>query len=253
MRVFATAAAVFLAGTLAASAADLSYKDTGGASVSHGGWSGFYVGVNGGYGASSDLTFGKSDAESGLTGTSTMAPDGLLGGIGVGFNVQPNGGSFVLGAEADIQLSDISGSGAISVVNGAGTDITDNLGVAGKASSKVDWFGTVRARAGLLVSPGVLVYGTGGLAYGGISNSASATYGEDGTASLSGGGVHYGWVAGTGMEWKIDPKWSLKGEYLYIDLGSDNLSGLVETTPVITNSQGNVINVFRVGVNYKLN
>ena len=182
MRVFATALAVLMASWLTASAADLSYKDGSATSVGRAGWNGFYVGVNGGYG---------------LTNEGPTA-DGMLGGLTAGFNVQPGGGAFVFGAETDVQATDVSGS----------------------KLPRIDWFGTLRARAGVLIGSNVLVYGTGGMAYGGFIGDANL-----------------GWTAGSGAEWKIDPKWSVKGEYLYVDLES-------AVPPV---------DVFRIGVNYKLN
>ena len=110
----------------------------------------------------------------------------------------------VLGIEADIQ--------------GAGIDASSTY--AGKAySSELDYFGTVRGRIGYAFDR-ALVYGTGGFAYGGLKKSSNATgtvESFDSTAT--------GWVVGGGLEYKITPVWSVKAEYQYIDLGSNDLTG----------------------------
>src|SRR5690606_7649561 len=107
-------------------------------------WNGFYLGLNAGYGFSGDADFlGTTD---GATGNADL--DGFLGGVQIGHNWQ--NGSWVLGLEADIQYSDVSGS-----VAGGGVELTNDL----------DYFGTVRARVGYAFD-NVLPYITGGFAYG---------------------------------------------------------------------------------------
>lgn len=93
-------------------------------------WTGFYVGLNGGYGWGTGA------------GVSTS---GFVGGGQLGFNYQLNGG-LVLGAETDIALSGMDGTAA---------------GV----TFSTDYLGSVRARLGYAVDR-VMLYGTGGLAYG---------------------------------------------------------------------------------------
>ena len=87
-------------------------------------------------------------------------------------------------------------------------------------------FGTVRGRAGLLLTPTLLVFGTGGLAYGEADLSA-AWFSPKLTPVLNAGGTAYGyqdmrtgWTGGGGVEWMFLPKWSAKVEYLYYDLGT---------------------------------
>jgi outer membrane immunogenic protein len=88
----------------------------------------------------------------------------------------------------------------------------------------------VRGRLGYLITPTLLAYATGGLAYGGVNSSVSIFQTILGNTdpipappSILGGGysnTRAGWTAGGGMEWMLMPNWSAKLEYLYYDLGS---------------------------------
>jgi outer membrane immunogenic protein len=98
----------------------------------------------------------------------------------------------------------------------------------------IDWLGTLRGRLGFLVTPTFLVYGTGGLAYGKVQSTTqiSQAYNQavNGVAGSWGSSSSYsetrvGWTVGGGGEWKLAPKISLKGEYLYYDLGSVSYRG----------------------------
>ena len=83
---------------------------------------------------------------------------------------------------------------------------------------KLDWFGTVRGRLGVLATPNILFYGTGGAAYGLVKNSATITVaGLSAVASSS--DLRAGWTAGGGVEGALGGGWSAKVEYLYLDLG----------------------------------
>lgn len=129
-----------------------------------------------------------------------------------------------------------------------GTTLTATASQTGGSSrSNVDWFGTARVRAGFLLGSNVLAYGTGGLAYGGISNRATTDM-----VNLSNDTVRLGWTAGAGLEWKVDGHWSLKGEYLYVDLMSNSLSGSNATAAASSaGASNNAFNLVRVGVNYR--
>ncbi|QRG07452.1 porin family protein [Xanthobacter dioxanivorans] len=160
-------------------------------------WTGFYLGANVGYG------WGSSGFDS---------PAGAVGGLQAGYNFQ-FASPFVLGVETDFNLSGISGG-----------------------TFGLDYFGTVRARAGYAFDR-VLVYGTGGFAYGqgsldffGLSSSATQT----------------GWTLGAGAEFALDRNWSARAEYLYVDLGSATFPTL--TGPVTTGLDANIL---RAGVNFR--
>jgi outer membrane immunogenic protein len=123
-------------------------------------WSGFYVGANVGYGWGSGHTeiVGLPDPEFGLPRTALDTnPKGVIGGAQIGYNWQV--GSLVTGLEADIQGSGIKGSTSRTVSIGGGPATLT-------ASEKLNWFGTVRGRLGFSATPDLLLYGTGGLAYG---------------------------------------------------------------------------------------
>jgi outer membrane immunogenic protein len=162
-------------------------------------WGGFYAGVNLGY-------------EWGKITSSNLEPSGIAGGAQFGYNWQS--GQFVFGGETDIQAS------------GA-----DDTFAPYKFSNP--WFGTLRARAGYAVN-NILVYGTAGLAYGGVKGEF---FGLDEEKTL------VGWTAGVGMEVGLAPNWSAKVEYLYMDLGSRSYS-------ITGADNGLQSSLLRFGVNY---
>ncbi|MGJ0394717.1 MAG: outer membrane protein [Methylocystis sp.] len=252
-------------------------------------WTGFYVGLNAGGTWSNSNTFGIStfapspfvpltpfgvSAFNNLVvlgnGILPINNSGFIGGGQIGYNWQFYN-SFVAGVEADIQGIASSNSTA-SAWLAAPTTLAGGPSVVGLSATKsLDYLGTVRGRLGWLFTPTLLVYGTGGLAYGGVRSSASiASF-----ASLAGVGAPYpafsngaysdtrvGWTAGGGLEWMFWPNWSAKVEYLYYDLGSVNYSaGVRVTTELGTAVWGNISqastryngNIVRAGVNYHFN
>jgi outer membrane immunogenic protein len=219
-------------------------------------WSGFYVGGNLGYGwgdGNTDFSFLPSPEIFGDNNTTLGARStGVTGGAQLGYNWQI--GSLVTGLEADIQGSDIKGSArATPTFVGDGTPIPGNVL---SSEQKLSWFGTVRGRLGVTVTPDLLLYGTGGLAYGHVD--ASANWGAGGIAApASVSKTKVGWTAGAGAEWMFARNWSAKLEYLYIDLGSESAIG---DFPPPTQPQFKVgytwhtqENIARAGVNYHFN
>lgn len=173
-------------------------------------WTGFYIGANAGY------MWG-----SGQDGINGLDPEGWLGGGQLGFNYQ-FGNNVVLGAEADFQGSDISDSG----------DIFDIYGT----RSKMDYFGTVRGRVGYAFD-NVLPYVTGGFAWG--HNKVTDT-----DFDLSSENTHYGWTVGGGVEYALTNNWTVKAEYLYMDLGQEYYDSIGEDVGLTSSTA-------RLGVNYK--
>jgi outer membrane immunogenic protein len=192
-------------------------------------WGGLYGGINVGYG------FGANNANWGSIsapqvnvaqwGSGVAAiPAGVLGGGQLGYNYQWNP-YLVIGAEADIQASDVNGSGYWAT--GANTG---NAIVGGRSYLGYDWFGTARGRVGLTMPSysNFLVYGTGGFAYGYVNNTVSNQYfvntpiGNGASGVSTYGNTQVGWAAGGGVEWSPQtfPAWSAKVEYLYTNLGS---------------------------------
>jgi len=184
-------------------------------------WTGLYVGANLGTGAGVErLDFGGGQYKS-------YDSDGTLGGFQVGGNYQIN--RFVLGLEADYDFAGIQGAhiyscGAISCIYGGA----------------VNSLGSGRGRLGYaFLDNRALAYVTGGLAYGQVKglDRNPKDYGQSFDAT--------GWAVGGGLEYAITDHWTVRGEYLYAELGPETWTKDLGTILHST------VNVFRVGVNYK--
>jgi outer membrane immunogenic protein len=205
-------------------------------------WTGFYAGLNGGYawGNSSTVTeAGVGGVPPVGTAVKTFFPLGdIFGGGQVGYNWQR--GLIVYGLEADIEGPGINGSGVASL------DATHYA----QGSTRLDWFGTVRGRLGVTVFERGLLYATGGFAYGSVAEQLSKA--DPKFASEGSNKVQTGYVVGGGLEYAIAPKWSLKAEYQYFDLGKSSYSLDAPAPTVYTaNFEANhIYSTVRVGVNY---
>ena len=121
-------------------------------------------------------------------------------------------------------------------------------------NQKIDWFGTVRARGGFLVTPTVLLYATGGLAYGEIKTSDAIGVVPTVFSTSS---TNVGWTVGAGIEGAIGGNWTAKLEYLYVDLGKANGSFLTTIGGlgggVLSSNYSSHItdNIVRAGINYR--
>lgn len=203
------AGAVILLGADAANAADV--VDV--APVTD--WTGFYVGLHGGY-AWGDLDYSADFRDANLRlldfeGDDTDI-DGFFGGLQAGFNWQMD--SILLGVEGDISLASIEADAEFR---------TDFIGDALRADTTVDWFGTARLRGGFLVTPDLLLYATGGLAWGSVDTSYDLDLDGVGIASNDESTTHLGWTLGGGAEFALSDNLSLKAEYLYVDLGEEEV------------------------------
>jgi outer membrane immunogenic protein len=207
-------------------------------------WTGFYVGVNGGYGwGDVELQSGTIPGIAGPQNVDVEA-DGFIGGAQAGYNVQL--GSFVVGAEADIQYSGVEESRNLTIAV-PGSDIT----VAGQVEGELEWFGTVRARLGYAIGT-VLPYVTGGVLYGDVKGTASGTAtGTIGgvpvtrTESFSASETFATWVVGAGVEVAFTPNVSFKGEYLYSNIDVDRTISNVPASAELD------LHIVRAGVNYR--
>ncbi|MCK1452474.1 porin family protein [Bradyrhizobium sp. 35] len=239
-------------------------------------WTGFYVGANGGYSwgrSRTDVSYFNSATGAAIAppaGSITNASFDMNGGIAggqAGYNWQS--ANWVYGIEGDLQWSGEKGSAGFNCAptgpaggaclpgltflpagSAAGTSLSIN--------QHLQWFGTVRGRVGILATPKVLFYGTGGLAFGEIKTTgtmsgftpAGVAVGSVGSNSTT----RAGWTAGVGVEGKITQNWSAKLEYLYIDLGRFG-SGPFTLAPLSAIS-ANVSSRFtdhilRAGINYQ--
>ncbi|WP_457796905.1 outer membrane protein [Methylocystis sp. S23] len=258
-------------------------------------WTGFYVGLNAGgtFGNSSNITtFGapifvnplfpagagavaNSLAFAATSNLSGGNNSGFIGGGQIGYNYQFYN-SFVVGLEADIQGiagSNNTSTGAGVVSLGPWGFPAESYAAVSSARRNIDYLGTVRGRLGWLALPTLLIYGTGGLAYGGVNVNTAFTAQESLGAAVYPtvfGGANFsdtrvGWTAGGGVEWMFWPNWSAKVEYLYYDLGTVTTNGVVAqinntlappqvwgaaATQTTTRFDGHIV---RAGVNYHFN
>jgi len=210
-------------------------------------WTGLYVGVNGGY------SWGKASADlevfsgSILLGSASRSIDlnGWVAGGHVGYNWRSQ--QWIYGVEADFQWTGEDGD--ISACSPA---------ACAKASFELDWFGTVRGRVGYLLEPRSLLYATGGLAYGHLSSDFSGP-----AVSISDSTTRAGWVVGAGFERAFDRSWTVRAEYLYMDLGTMRTelgAAPAPTSGAVFNAPPNGVvrmdftdQIFRLGVSYKFN
>ena len=245
-------------------------------------WCGVYVGLNAGanWGRSeATLTpreFWSQDPNAGFFGDSgspAFKQTNFSGGGQVGVNSQS--GNLVVGLEADMEYIGFSVSRNATFTGPFAGPFGGTAEVFNFADSvKNSWVSTQRLRFGWAASPAFLVYGTGGLALSEqrfsqtytIPNFNGGGLAPGFTASVSGTGsvskLVAGWAAGGGAEWKFAPNWSVRAEYLYIDLGT------VQFDSVLTGTAGGGAgaigigftahhedhiwtNIARVGINYQ--
>lgn len=201
-KVFFAAVVTLAIGATSAWAADIqrpAYYSPAPAAPAAFSWAGPYAGLNFGY-------------QWGGVTRSPTDPSGIFGGGQFGYNWQT--GQIVFGGETDLQIS--------------GADDT-----VAPVQFSTPWWGTTRGRVGYAWNS-FLIYGTAGLAYGGVKAE---------TAGLSEDKTHWGWTAGAGVEVGLNRAWSAKAEYLYVDLDNRNYT--------ITGAKnGFWSNMLRLGVNY---
>lgn len=238
-------------------------------------WTGFYAGINAGYswdvGSSSRSAITNSNyptafANNGIPASSDVSTNGFLGGIHGGYNFQT--GHIVFGIEADVAYSGMRGSRTSA---GLSSPSIGGVTITTAEDKKLEWFGTLRGRIGALATPSMLVYATGGLAYGKVSSSTTTSVPE---AAFTGGcsgafagnffcstgsfsGWRTGWTIGAGVETPLGDKWSAKAEYLYYDLGQVSYTNystisLPGTAVMQTNTRfdGHIV---RLGLSYRFN
>ena len=260
-------------------------------------WTGFYIGLSagGGFGlgginnnitsafcnitaAGCDPNQASSAAVAAVPGGFDKThPSGFIGGGQIGYNYQM--GWFVWGVEADFSGADINGSNSkTATATIVDTNTTPNRTIvdtiSGTAHQKLDWFGTLRGRVGFVPFTPLLVYATGGLAYGHVS--ADTNLSETGvlivatmpittlplsgtTATASTSSTQWGWTVGGGAEWMFAPHWSLKAEFIYYNLGHisadmtlTQLSGVVPFTTIgVTSTVNAKGDIARGGINYR--
>jgi outer membrane immunogenic protein len=245
-------------------------------------WQGFYVGAfaGGAWGRSDATTITNCSvagippgyfcstplgAANGLavntSGTGSMSGSGFTGGVQIGHNWQR--GNFLYGAEADFGSFNLRGSRQASAFypTAAGTVATTELYTVG-SSFKTDWLFTLRARAGW-ARDNWLIFGTAGLAVTRLEVTTSFSDTNLPAPGASGAGTASatkpGFAIGGGVEWAISNRWTVKGEYLFVNFGKVTANatvthpgaGLAAYSQAISTTADLSAHLARAGVNYR--
>jgi outer membrane immunogenic protein len=202
-------------------------------------WSGYYVGVFGGYGYGNH-NLNNANGPAGFANfTENYSSEGALGGIEAGYNYQT--GNIVLGVEGDYSWSDIKGN------NNFGS--TDAFGNASSDATNLRWSGTLRGRGGIAVDR-LLLFFTGGWAYGDLRHTNTDTV----TGVDQFDNNRSGLTAGGGLAYAITNNVIGKIEYRYYDFGTYARPG--GTTGLTPNGQltykvANTYSDVLLGVDFK--
>lgn len=225
-------------------------------------WTGFYVGANAGAVWSrwpiTDVDYGHTSAALiSSDGTTTLTNTGFTGGFQAGYNWQW-GSNMLLGLETDINYTDVRNSRTFTRL---GPVPGLPLGYTLSDSVKSDWLWTVRPRIGVTFGNSLL-YVTGGLAVADVSFTHSSVYpdcpGPPAGCPVSGSvsETKLGWTAGGGWEMAFSGPWSVKAEYLYVDLGSVSFadSQAAYGFPQFGDTHEAKLqeHIVRIGINYRL-
>jgi outer membrane immunogenic protein len=229
-------------------------------------WTGFYIGINGGYGwgrTSSTITPNAAEVGNGAGDPqyNNLFPagpkaDGFVGGAQIGVNKQFD--RVVAGLEADLSYADLAATTSVTGLPFIGGTFHTAL------ESRLRWFGTVRGRLGVLPTENLLLYATGGVAFGEARTTLTATniaspdacaqqdiYCTPGASAAA----SVGWALGGGAEYAISPTWSLKAEYLHLDFGNTSMTAHDINDPggAIAATAATRVDLVRFGLNYKFN
>ncbi len=211
-------------------------------------WEGSYIGANIGVArlnsSCTEVTpsygyYGSCTQYYGQASTVNSAT-GFAAGVEVGHDWQQR--YFVYGVAADWTWTDLKHT---SMKQSDIASVTQQ-----GFQSKVDWLASFRGRMGLAVDD-TLVYVTGGLALGQVNDtnifcdsSGCGNYGHLDS-------VRVGWVGGAGVEHKLNQNWSVKGEFLYYDLGHATGSGYLTASEPGTTEFNNEVLEGRMGIAYR--
>jgi outer membrane immunogenic protein len=226
-------------------------------------WTGVYIGANAGGGWGSPHWVSTPDGDNG----NYRLSGGLLGGT-IGYNLQADNSSFVLGVEADLAWSSIKGTlppnivpelafdntGAPIIDPRTGAQIVTPTAIACVPNCEVinPWLATVLLRLGYSFD-WILPYVTAGAAIGRLeANIAGIPMGRQSSNNL-------GWAVGAGVEMVISGPWTAKLEFLHANLNGFNcdmacpiasaVAPPIVSTGVSINAAENII---RVGLNYRI-
>ena len=221
-------------------------------------WTGFYTGGDiGGAWTNNTATWDPLPTPGGIAfGVAVISGNNggssAIGGLHTGYNWQ-FAPTWVAGIEGDWSWSRAGGSFTqpwvaippAVVIPPASTSM----------SSKLDWVTSLRARFGYLVTPNVLAYATGGVAWAKFDYTANASAVLLGLSAVTAqSATQAGYAVGGGLEWAITNNWLLRGEYLFYRF--DNAPNVVVPTIGSANPSGfswsgTTLSVVRGGLSYK--
>lgn len=235
-------------------------------------WTGSYIGLNAGFAwnSSKHIRDAEYHANGIFDSEDNNSKNSITGGGQIGYNYQID--NIILGIEADLNFANLQKEYTAKVTTTTTRDpnYIYNYEYNMQDKNKIEWFGTIRPRLGFTPTERLMVYATGGLAYGKVKSSGGTGWKEYGYwwggpdddydfdrsgswFSGSSSKVQWGWTIGAGAEYAITEKLSLKGEFLYVDLGKKSHSVINpgNRNELITWKNSAKFNTVRVGVNYR--
>jgi outer membrane immunogenic protein len=219
-------------------------------------WTGMHIGINGGYasgGPDADYSYNNvaPDVVALLPGFAGLNGTGAVFGGSVGYDIDMS--EVVVGIEGDVSWANFGDKSSILVpANSVGTPPVATPPITFATNYQMDWLSTVRGRIGIPLE-GMLIYGTGGLAFGGVSMNTRVTVGNPPLGSLVGSTneTKVGWTLGGGAEYALTNHVTVKAEVLYFDLGSISLKAGIPSFNSSLNVDQQVTGaIARAGIGY---
>jgi outer membrane immunogenic protein len=211
-------------------------------------WTGVYIGGQIGYAWANDNVdlFGIDAFGDTESSTFSSRPQGVIGGAHVGYNLQIN--QWVLGLEGDVNGTSMSRTVVAPIFDSTAL-LSDIVG----SSIRSDIQGSIRGRVGIAWDR-ALIYGTGGVAFGGFNTSYSDPNGFlTGTpgATDNFSNTRVGWTAGGGIEYAVTNNWSIRAEYRYTNFGTFAFAPFTGFGAALTAQHHWTQNQVQAGFSYK--
>jgi high affinity Mn2+ porin len=194
---------------------------------------GFYVGGHVGYMfGTATATLGDPTGQATAGGSSSISQ--LFGGVQAGYQTVLPSSRWMVGLEIDLSFPDVRDFAPV---------LSTRTTATGSADEQLEYLGTIRGRLGYAFGAWT-PFVTGGFAF--ASTRWNRTDLTTGNEDATPGQWRTGWVAGGGVDYALDKRWSARLEYLYTRLG---LTGFSFAAPARYDSL-NEIHRLRVGLNY---
>lgn len=198
-------------------------------------WNGLVIGASlGGTWADQDVSDLYVNA---APGSGNIDSHALTGGVLAGYSMKFS--SIVIGVETDINWTNLDGNAFDANRSVAGAVLAGGI----NWSHSIDSLLSLRARAGFLLLPDLLLYGTGGIAWGKanyharhITTVGAANGCATGCSTFSASDTFRGFVVGGGIEWAISDTWNVRSEFLHYKLDGTGGSGPLVGFPPFTMS-----------------